>query len=69
MKSRYSLPWGYWGLQRGFVYVCGDAKHMAKDVHRTLANVLQTTFNYSTAEAEAHVKRLGEDGRYQKDVW
>jgi sulfite reductase alpha subunit-like flavoprotein len=56
-------------MQGGYFYVCGDAKHMAKDVHRTLATVLQTTFNYTTAEAENHVKRLGESGRYQKDVW
>jgi NADPH-ferrihemoprotein reductase len=51
------------------VYVCGDAKAMAKDVHRALANVAQVHGKMSTAASENWVKRLGDSGRYHKDVW
>lgn len=51
------------------VYVCGDAKAMAKDVHRALCKVAEQQGKMSTAAAENWVKRLGDSGRYHKDVW
>lgn len=51
------------------VYVCGDAKSMAKDVHRTLINIVQKQGNMTGTQAEGWVKRLGDSGRYHKDVW
>lgn len=51
------------------VYVCGDAKAMAKDVHRALCKVAEKEGKMSTAAAENWVKRLGDSGRYHKDVW
>jgi NADPH-ferrihemoprotein reductase len=45
---------------RACVYVCGDAKAMARDVHAALAAALG---------GEAALKALADEGRYQKDVW
>ena len=53
----------------GYFYVCGDAKHMAKDVHRALVEAIITVEGSGTAEAEVAVKQLSDQGRYQKDVW
>jgi NADPH-ferrihemoprotein reductase len=51
------------------VYVCGDAKSMAKDVHRALVAVAAKEGKMGTAQAEAFVKAMADGGRYQKDVW
>ncbi|KAF8065880.1 ATR2 [Scenedesmus sp. PABB004] len=61
-----------WGLLQqpgASVYVCGDASAMAKDVHRALIAVAQRHGGLTTSQAEAWVKRLGDSGRYHKDVW
>ncbi len=60
----------YAWLERGaVVYVCGDAKHMAGDVHTALAGVLVSEGGLSPDEAEARLKQLKRDGRYQRDVY
>lgn len=51
------------------LYVCGDAKHMARDVHAALVGLAEAHGGMSTAAAEAWVKALSDNGRYQKDVW
>jgi sulfite reductase alpha subunit-like flavoprotein len=53
----------------GSVYVCGDAKHMAKDVHRALIALVAAQKPCSDGQAEAYVQRLADEGRYQRDVW
>jgi NADPH-ferrihemoprotein reductase len=63
---------GLWALLQQpncHVYVCGDAKAMAKDVHRALCSVAQKHGKMGTAQAEAFVKGMADGGRYQKDVW
>jgi len=55
--------------QGGNVYVCGDAKRMAKDVHAALLDMLQTTSGLSSSGAEDRMKDLTNSSRYQRDVW
>lgn len=51
------------------LYVCGDEKHMAKDVHTTLKAIVADVGGGSEADAEAHLAGLAKAGRYQRDVY
>ena len=51
------------------VYVCGDAKAMAKDVHATLIRVLADQGQQDEAAAIAALDTLRREGRYLRDVY
>jgi len=53
----------------GHLYICGDAKNMARDVHSTLVKILINKGEMDTAGAEDYIKRLQSKGRYSADVW
>lgn len=60
----------YKWLQEGaHVYVCGDEKHMAHDVHAALLSVVQSEGGMSEEAAAAYVAELQEQNRYQRDVY
>ncbi|MGD9920737.1 MAG: sulfite reductase subunit alpha [Pseudorhodoplanes sp.] len=58
-----------WLADGAHVYVCGDAKRMAKDVERALVDIVAQHGARSTDEAIAFVADLKKHGRYQQDVY
>jgi sulfite reductase (NADPH) flavoprotein alpha-component len=58
-----------WLAEGAHVYVCGDAKRMAKDVERALVDVVAGHGVRTTDEAVAFVADLKKRGRYQQDVY
>ena len=65
----YPILKGTVGKNEGQIYVCGDAKNMAKDVNKALLSVLMREGDYAAHEAEEIIRRLTSDFRYHKDVW
>ncbi|MEH7072833.1 sulfite reductase subunit alpha [Neobacillus drentensis] len=65
-QSKELFEW----LQTGaYFYVCGDKDYMAKDVHETLISIIEKEGSMSRDEAEAHLKDMQKQGRYQRDVY
>jgi sulfite reductase (NADPH) flavoprotein alpha-component len=58
-----------WLEEGAYVYVCGDATHMAPDVHAALQEVVRVHGGHSGEAAEEYVKHLQREKRYQRDVY
>jgi sulfite reductase (NADPH) flavoprotein alpha-component len=58
-----------WLTEGAILYVCGDAKRMAKDVELALVDIVAQHGARSQAEATAFVTDLKKHGRYQQDVY
>lgn len=58
-----------WIADGAHIYVCGDAQRMAKDVERTLVEIVATHGARSTNDAIAFLTELKKAGRYQTDVY
>lgn len=58
-----------WIEEGSYIYVCGDAQHMAKDVEATLLQIIQSEGNLSEQDAKQYLKKLRTEKRYLKDVY
>ncbi|KAG8516165.1 Methionine synthase reductase, partial [Galemys pyrenaicus] len=53
----------------GHLYLCGDAKNMAKDVNETLVEIISAESGVEKLEAMKTLATLREEKRYLQDIW
>jgi sulfite reductase (NADPH) flavoprotein alpha-component len=58
-----------WLTQGAHIYVCGDAKRMAKDIEAALVEIITTDGSRPTEEAISFINGLKKAGRSQADVY
>ncbi|MBR9874640.1 MAG: assimilatory sulfite reductase (NADPH) flavoprotein subunit [Vibrionaceae bacterium] len=58
-----------WIQEGAYIYVCGDATRMAKDVHDALVIVAEQEGKLARDEAEQFINDLRKAKRYQRDVY
>ena len=58
-----------WLAEGANVYICGDAKRMAKDVERALVDIIAQHGARTIDEAVSFVADLKKKGRFQQDVY
>ena len=58
-----------WLEDGAHVYVCGDAAHLAPDVHAALIDVVACEAHIGREAAEDYIRSLQADHRYQRDVY
>jgi sulfite reductase (NADPH) flavoprotein alpha-component len=58
-----------WLQQGAYVYVCGDATRMAKDVHQALIDIAASEGGLNDEQAEQFINDLRKQKRYQRDVY
>ena len=68
LAQRASDVW-QWLKNGAYIYVCGDAKRMAKDVEDTLIQIISQEAKLSADDAEDYLNELRELKRYQRDVY
>lgn len=68
MRENAAELWA-WLKGGAHVYVCGDAKRMAKDVDTALHDIVADQGRMTVEEAAEFVKQLKKDKRYQRDVY
>ncbi|KAM4871260.1 methionine synthase reductase isoform X3 [Urocitellus parryii] len=55
--------------EKGCLYVCGDAKNMAKDVNDALVEIISKEAGVDKLEAMKTLATLKEEKRYLQDIW
>ncbi len=58
-----------WLQEGAAVYICGDEKNMAHDVHNTLIDIIEKEGGMSREQASAYLADMQKNKRYQRDVY
>ncbi len=58
-----------WLEEGAVLYICGDEKHMATDVHATLEKIIEEEGAMSSKEASDYLADMQQQKRYQRDVY
>lgn len=68
LTEQEELVWDL--IQKGaYIYVCGDAKNMAKDVQRVLIGIVGQRSGGGEAKGQQTIKDMRDRNKYQEDVW
>lgn len=67
--AEHSKEFNEWLEKGASIYICGDEKNMAKDVHQAIRNVLVKEQNLTEEDAESYLKQMKKDKRYQRDLY
>ena len=68
MKLHAKLLW-QWIQNGAHIYICGDAKHMAKDVTQTLHNIAVSEGLFSEDDAKTFFRSLKKENRFCQDIY
>lgn len=68
MREKGEQIWR-WLADGAYLFVCGDAANMAKEVDRTLHEIVEQEGALSSNEAKLFVKELKNQKRYLRDVY
>lgn len=69
MKENKVNLWKLVHTDNAHIYVCGDAKNMAKDVQTALCEIAVELGGMTSEQATDYIKKLMTKGRYSQDVW
>ncbi|XP_029028380.1 P450 (cytochrome) oxidoreductase b isoform X1 [Betta splendens] len=69
LKKNKENIWKLIHNENAHIYVCGDAKNMAKDVQTAFYDIAEELGGMTRTQATDYVKKLMTKGRYSQDVW
>ncbi|KAI9255628.1 hypothetical protein BDA99DRAFT_442200 [Phascolomyces articulosus] len=69
LKENGQETWNLIDNHSASIYVCGEAKRMAKDVQKAITGFAKQYGGLDDDAAEAYISKLRDSGRYQEDVW
>ncbi len=58
-----------WLQEGAAIYICGDEKNMAHDVHNTIISIIEKEGGMSREKAEDYLAYMQQQKRYQRDVY
>jgi sulfite reductase (NADPH) flavoprotein alpha-component len=69
LMRKHALQFWAWLNEGAYLYVCGDASRMAKDVDQALRKIAEEQSGHSADAAKEYVEALKEQKRYQRDIY
>ncbi|MED6290682.1 hypothetical protein CHARACLAT_015821, partial [Characodon lateralis] len=69
LKKNREHVWKLIHTDNAHIYICGDARNMAKDVQSAFYDIAEEFGGMTRTQATDYVKKLMTKGRYSQDVW
>ncbi|XP_051965616.1 P450 (cytochrome) oxidoreductase b isoform X1 [Xyrauchen texanus] len=69
LKNNKETVWRLVHTDNAHIYICGDARNMARDVQNSFYEIAEELGGMSRTQAVDYIKKLMTKGRYSLDVW